>query len=83
MDYKEYLDEFNKGKMLEYSLLLAVLPQNRLSNLTQFWNAPNSKYVSLIHDILLKVKGLSFLSISHQNQLSSLLKCPRVFVNTL
>ena len=26
----EYLEEFNKRKMLKYSLLLAVLPRNRL-----------------------------------------------------
>ena len=26
----EYLEEFDKGKVLEYSLLLATLPRNRL-----------------------------------------------------
>ena len=33
---EEYLEEFNKGKIIKYFLLLAVLPQNRLdpSNLT-------------------------------------------------
>ena len=27
---EEYFEEFDKGKMLKYSLLVAVLPQNRL-----------------------------------------------------
>ena len=26
----EYFEEFNKGKILKYSLILVVLPQNRL-----------------------------------------------------
>ena len=47
--YEEYLEEFNKGKILKYFLLLAELPRNRLgqnsfsrTNLTIFILAGSS-----------------------------------------
>ena len=38
--HEEYLEELNVGKILEYSLLLAVLPQNKLDpNIVEKWRS--------------------------------------------
>ena len=57
---EEYLEEFNKGKNLKYSILITVIPRNRLDPLYFGQNINNFKEV-FIEKPLIKKQSVTFL----------------------